>query len=378
MTKIMTTTPRPSAIEAAKQGHPKAIEVLLNQALQSHCHTAKVIRNEAALRILIEGEDLPDEVAIVDLIENGLRQLSLDAITPDVQIYGQRRGESLPQWTRSLDLSPSTAPPIFDFDAVTVDLPAAAPIKPVVEPPPRSMTPIGPPEKPPTYTAFAVVMFFLGIFPLTWVGVILCSQVSSQYKQGDYDGAEIASQRTKFWCQMNLWISIPIYVLAGGVILLGAMLETSASKVQPTPEEKVVVQRLQAMMEAERRFWVETDKLSPTITMPEDNSTAAMVAPYRYTVTMLDSQRVQVTAVPTRKGLHSFTAGIMMLGPADDVGPESVICRSAKPLMKAVPMPTPIHGGRSATCGPESKVVDSTLGVGDDVFTPQPSEESYE
>jgi Interferon-induced transmembrane protein len=375
----MTTTPRPNAVEAAKQGHPKAIAVLLNQALKPHGYQAKVLRNEAALRILVEGELAPDETAIVDLIENGLRQLSLDAITPDVQIYGQRLGEALPLWTKSLNLSPAdTAPPIFRFDAVTEDVPAAVP---AVAPPPRSvarpMTPIGPPEKPPTYTVFAVVMFFLGIFPLTWVGVILSSQVSRKYKQGDYEGAETASQRTKFWCQVNLWIAIPIYVVAGGVIFAGSLLEAPAKR-QPTPEEKVAVQRLAAMMEAERQFWVETDKLSPTITMPEDNSTAAMVAPYRYTVTMLDASRVQVTAVPTRKGLHSFTAGSMLVRTSDEVAAESVICRSAKPSMQPVPMPIVIHGGRSATCGPEFKVVDSSLGVGDDMFTPQVSEAAAE
>jgi hypothetical protein len=208
--------------------------------------------------------------------------------------------------------------------------------------------------------------------------VILCSQVSSKYQQGDYDGAEIASQRTKFWCKLNLSIAIPIYLLAGGVILVGAMLETP-SKVKPTPEEKVVVQQLQAMLEAERKFWVATDKLSPTITMPKDNSTAALVAPYRYTVTMLDANRVQVTAIPTRKGLHSFTAASMIVGPsADDVGAESAICRSVKPSMQAVPMPIVIHGGRSEQCAPETTVVLSSFGMVEDAFTPQVSEDAAE
>jgi Interferon-induced transmembrane protein len=374
----MTTTPRPNAIESAQQGNPKAIEVLLNQALKHHGCQAKVMRNEAALRILVEGELAPDETAIVDLIENGLRQLNLDTLTPDVQIYGQRLGEALPLWTKSLDLShDDSAPPIFSFDAVTEDVPAAAPAVAASRSRPQPMASIGPPEKPPTYTVFAFVMFFLGIFPLTWVGVILSSQVSSKYKQGDYEGAEIASRRTKFWCQVNLWIAIPIYVVAGGVIFVGALLE-APTKLKPTPEEKVVVQRLEAMMEAERKFWVDTGKLSPTISVPEDKSTAAMVAPYQYTVTMLDTRRVQVTAVPTRKGLHSFTAASMLVRLSDEETAESAICRSAKPSMKPVPMPIVVNGGRSERCAPDTKVVLSSFGMVEDAFTPQVSEDVEE
>jgi Interferon-induced transmembrane protein/Type IV pilin-like G and H, putative len=371
----MTTTPRPNALTAAQQGNPNAIALLLNQALKPHGQTAKVIRHESALRILVEGKTAPDEATIGPLIETGLRQLGLAEITPTIQLYGQLLGQSVPAWTRSINLAlDNTAAAIFSFDPVPEVTPPPTQL-PIV-PPPRSSPPPAsvrsvvsdPPPKPPSYTGLTIVAFLIGVFPLNWVMLHHASQISKYYKQGDYDGAEIASAQTKLWCQINLGLGIPICLIIAAVVLLDGA--GGKAKVRPTAPEQAAILRLQAMMEAERKFWVETDKFSPTITMPADNSSAAMVDPYRYQVTLLDSQRVQVTAIPTRKGLHSFTAGMLMAGPADDIGPESVICRSEKPSTKAVLMPI-VAQGRIPVCPPQAKIVLSSLGMVEDAFTPQ-------
>jgi Interferon-induced transmembrane protein len=367
----MTTTSRPNAVVAAQQGNPQAIALLLNQALQSHAQTAKVIRHESALRILVQGEAVPEQATIGPLIEQGLRQLGLAAITPTIQIYGQSLGQSVPAWSIALNLALDEAM-MFRFDPVPVEPPISPPIAVPPAATPRSAVPLPPPR----YTGLAILAFFMGVFPLNLMMFSHWSQVSKHYREGDYDGAEIASAQVKLWCQVNLGLGIPLRLIILMVVFLGGVsAPNGAAKGRPTPPEAAAVQRLQAMMEAERKFWVDTGKLSPTISMPEDNSTAAMVAPYRYTVTMLDARRVQVTAVPTRKGLHSFTAASMLVRLSDEETAESAICRSAKPSMQPVPMPIVVNGGRSERCAPDTKVVLSSFGMVEDAFTPQVSEE---
>jgi type II secretory pathway pseudopilin PulG len=363
---IMTTTPRPNAVEAAKQGNPKAIALLLNQALKSHGCTAQVLRNDAALRILIEGALPPDESTIASLVENGLRHLDLGEITPQVQLYGQQQGQAVPAWSQSIHLGadPATAN-IFSFDTVAVELPkpaaAAAPIEGSARPPARSTPTIVTPEMPNTYLTPAIILLLLTIFPLSLVSLVFATQVSSKYNQGDYAGAESASRNAKLWCWINVGIAAPIYMLVGGLIILG--MHSFSGAVARAGQEREVTDRLNTIMRAEQAYYLENSRFASNLSdlgqfPPTSKSAkgAKLKEVYTYQVTVLDGRSVQVTAIPNRKDFHSFTAGAIVVGTGSgDSTTQSIICQSETASMMAVKMP--VLKGATLGCAPGSEPV---------------------
>jgi type II secretory pathway pseudopilin PulG len=361
----MTTTPRPNAVEAAKQGNPKAIEVLLNQALKSYGQTARVIRTADALRILVEGETAPDEPTIARLIETGLRNLDLGEITPQVQLYGQQLGQSLPVWTQSMNLgADDVSASIFSFD--TVDLPQAAP-EPIAAPSHNRPRPtvtnhtseIDTPEMPKTYLTPAIVLLLLTIFPFSLVSLIFAAQVASKYERGDYAGAESASRNAKLWCWINVGIATPIYLLVGGLLIVG--MSSFSGTVARAQQEREATDRLKMMMRVEQAYYLENNQFvtNPEALIGASASSSAKAATkakpiYTYKVTILDPKSVQITAIPNRKDFHSFTAGAMIMGTnAEDMTVQSIVCGSEKASMSAVKMP--IIKGASLGCAPGSK-----------------------
>jgi type II secretory pathway pseudopilin PulG len=366
----MTTTPRPNAVEAAKQGNPQAIALLLNQALKSHGCTAQVLRNDAALRILIEGALPPDETTIASLVENGLRHLDLGEITPQVQLYGQQQGQAVPAWSQSINLGadPATAN-IFSFDTVTVELPkpaaAAAPIERSARPPARSAPTIVTPEMPNTYLTPAIILLLLTIFPLSLVSLVFATQVSSKYNQGDYTGAASASRNAKLWCWINVGVAAPIYLLVGGLIILG--MSSFSGAVARAGQEREVTDRLKTIMRAEQSYYLENARFAPNLsdlgTFPATSKSgkgAKLKDIYRYQVTVLDGKSVQVTAIPNRKDFHSFTAGAIVVGTGSgDSTTQSIICQSETASMSAVKMP--VLKGATLGCAPGAMSLDRDI-----------------
>jgi type II secretory pathway pseudopilin PulG len=360
----MTTTPRPNAVEAAKQGNPKAIEVLLNQALKSSGQTARVIRNADALRILVEGEMAPDELTIAHLIETGLRHLDLGEITPQVQLYGQQLGQSLPVWTQSINLgADDVSASIFSFDTVTVDLPQSAP-EPIAAPSHNRPRPtvtnhtseIDTPEMPKTYLTPAIVLLLLTIFPFSLVSLIFAAQVASKHERGDYAGAESASRNAKLWCWINVGIATPVYLLVGGLIIVGVA--AFSGTVAHAQQEREATDRLKTMMRVEQAYYLENNQFTPNpdalTRLPASPQATTGKPIYTYKVTILDPKSVQITAIPNRKDFHSLTAGAMIMGTnAEDMSVQSIVCGSEKASMSAVKMP--IIKGASLGCAPGSK-----------------------
>ncbi len=365
----MTTTPRPNAIEAAKQGNPKAIEVLLNQALQSHGYTAKVIRNEAALRILVEGAMVPDQTTIVSLIETGLRHLDLAEITPQVQLYGQQLGQSLPAWDQAINLgADDLSASIFSFDTVTVELPKAT-SEPTVrstlnspQPPPTASSVrviSSTPDTPRTYLIPSILVLLLTIFPISLVPIIYSTQVAGKYDRGDYEGAELASSRAKLWCQINAGIAAVVWLIVVGIVVSAF---SSVSRVVARAEqEREVTDRLALIMRAEQSYYFENSRFAPNLNslgLPPITAKpgAKLKDAYTYQATVLDGKSMQITAIPKRKDLHSFTTGVFFQGAGEDASLSGITCRSMRPTMTAVKVPL-LTGGQALSCAAGSEPV---------------------
>jgi type II secretory pathway pseudopilin PulG len=372
----MTTTPRPNAIEAAKQGNPKAIEVLLNQALQSHDHKAKVIRNEAALRILVEGAMVPDQTTIATLIETGLRHLDLADITPQVQLYGQQLGQSLPAWDQSINLGAH----IFSFDTVTVELPKSTSeptVRSTVTSPQPSPTASSvrvissTPDVPRSYLVPSILVLLLTIFPISLVPIIYSTQVAGKYDRGDYEGAEHASALAKLWCQINAGIAAVFWLMIVGVVVAG--FSAAAKQGVRAQQEREVTDRLALIMRAEQSYYLENNRFAPNLsalgvipsTAPKAGASAKLKDVYTYTVTVLDGKSVQITAIPKRKDLHSFTTGVFLQGAGDDASLSGMTCRSMRPTMMAVKVPL-LTGGQVLSCAAGSQPVTNRRSADDE------------
>jgi type II secretory pathway pseudopilin PulG len=379
----MTTTPRPNAIEAAKQGNPKAIEVLLNQALKSHGHTAKVIRNEAALRILVEGSNVPDQATIGSLIENGLRNLDLAEITPQVQLYGQQLGQSLPAWDQSINLGAEEgAVNIFSFDTVTVEIPKppAPPVTPPQNPTAKAATMRSMPtaEMPKNYLVPSIFVLLLTVFPLSIVPLVYATQVAGKYDRGDYEGAETSSSRAKLWCMINAGVAAPLYLLVGGLIIFGMHSVTGA--VARVQQEREVTDRLNTIARAEQAYYFENSRFAPQISdlgvLPPSRKVAGKDAKlkdvYTYQITVLDAKSMQVTAIPKRANFHSFTTGVFFQGAGETGQLAGLTCRSEKPSMMAVKVP--LLTGPTPTCAPGSKSVGPERSTADEDAADRESE----
>ena len=90
-------------IALAKTGDPKAIAILINQALQSKGVTAKVTRQDHHIQVVLVSEQLPDIQGSVRVVQNGLMRLQSPVIG-SVTISGICRGQKKSGWTETLVL----------------------------------------------------------------------------------------------------------------------------------------------------------------------------------------------------------------------------------------------------------------------------------
>lgn len=94
---------KPSALELAKQGNPRAIAALLNGQLQSKGITVKASLKEKVLRLLFESEFPPAQDQIIPWVENGFKSLSIDSVSK-LSLYGKSFESDFPEWSYVIDL----------------------------------------------------------------------------------------------------------------------------------------------------------------------------------------------------------------------------------------------------------------------------------
>jgi tetratricopeptide (TPR) repeat protein len=93
---------KPSLLEAAKQGNPKAIAKLMNRSLQPKGTTAKVALDNDCLQVMLESSQVP-ATSLAGVIRQGLINLGVKSIK-QVKVYGRQIGEEIPDWSQDFEL----------------------------------------------------------------------------------------------------------------------------------------------------------------------------------------------------------------------------------------------------------------------------------
>lgn len=99
----MSTSNKPTVQQAAKQGNPQAIAILLNRQLQPKGITAKVSVQASCLQIMLEATTVPNQKGLVTALKKWIDTLGIDSIQ-EVQIYAQQTGEDIPAWSDSFEV----------------------------------------------------------------------------------------------------------------------------------------------------------------------------------------------------------------------------------------------------------------------------------
>jgi hypothetical protein len=90
-------------LQLAKQGNPNAIAALINRSLNSQGITAKVIRKDDCLRVLLESNEVPKQNNLSAFIHNGVLKLEIPEINT-LQVFGRQTGEQVPAWSQTINL----------------------------------------------------------------------------------------------------------------------------------------------------------------------------------------------------------------------------------------------------------------------------------
>lgn len=93
-----------TSLELAKQGNVQAISDLMNRHLQQRGVTAKIVRKDDCLQILLQSSETPEQEALVRFTTKGIASLELQSVK-SLKIYGRKNGEDLPTWTEDVMLS---------------------------------------------------------------------------------------------------------------------------------------------------------------------------------------------------------------------------------------------------------------------------------
>ncbi|MDX2272026.1 MAG: hypothetical protein NW237_08760 [Cyanobacteriota bacterium] len=94
----------PSKIELAKQGDPQAFQQILDYLLLSEGCSSKIHLNRqvGSMQVIIQGEEVPDQARLTDLVYKTLTRLDLKFVKK-LRIAGQKRGSFFPSWSGDLD-----------------------------------------------------------------------------------------------------------------------------------------------------------------------------------------------------------------------------------------------------------------------------------
>lgn len=90
-------------LEAAKQGNPNAIAVLINRNLQRKGIVAKVNRKDSCLRVMLESSEVPNQLSLVEFVRNGVKKLEVVGIDK-LQVFGRQVGDDVPSWSQLIAL----------------------------------------------------------------------------------------------------------------------------------------------------------------------------------------------------------------------------------------------------------------------------------
>jgi hypothetical protein len=95
-------------LELARKGDPQAIADLMNRSLQPKGIIAKVSISGDCLMLTTEGQEAPEQIAMVDFVRKGMTSLNNESIKR-VIVRGQAAGSNTPKWRETLNLNGNSA-----------------------------------------------------------------------------------------------------------------------------------------------------------------------------------------------------------------------------------------------------------------------------
>jgi hypothetical protein len=97
-------------LELAQQGDAKAISALVNRSLKPQGITAKVICQDAQMKILLESLDIPDKENLTQYLIQGLSKIGVSIRY--LEIYGKRDGQKDYAWTKAFQVEGDRFTPV--------------------------------------------------------------------------------------------------------------------------------------------------------------------------------------------------------------------------------------------------------------------------
>ena len=95
-----------NVLELAKNGNANAISALMNRSLKQRGITAKAIRKDDSLRIMLEANEVPNQSKLVEFVSHGIRNLKVVGINR-IELFGRQVGDDVPAWSQTVILESS-------------------------------------------------------------------------------------------------------------------------------------------------------------------------------------------------------------------------------------------------------------------------------
>lgn len=95
---------QPPPLELAKQGNPQAIAALINKTLQPQGFKAQVAKQGGVLKVLVQGQTVPDQGKMVSFIVGGVEKLGIAGLE-EIQVFGRQAGSDKPAWGQKVSLT---------------------------------------------------------------------------------------------------------------------------------------------------------------------------------------------------------------------------------------------------------------------------------
>ncbi|MDB9313349.1 hypothetical protein PN462_09585 [Spirulina sp. CS-785/01] len=94
---------QPQLIQQAKQGNAKAIATLINQSLKTKkIQVVKYSFKEGCLNLMLEGEEVPAQDAMTNLVRQGLTKINSPKLQT-VQLHAKKKGQPTTIWQQTID-----------------------------------------------------------------------------------------------------------------------------------------------------------------------------------------------------------------------------------------------------------------------------------
>ena len=130
----------PVLLKLARQGDPRAIAALMNDALREQEIWVKAIRDDRSLQVMLKAPRALDQSTCMDFISWGMGRLQTKAID-HIQVYAWQTYADFPDWV--IDFSLEQPQRLTETIKVVVQDPSPTVKTPALAPAVRSPQPVG-------------------------------------------------------------------------------------------------------------------------------------------------------------------------------------------------------------------------------------------